>query len=359
MLFRTPSPSPALASDLEELDTLRERLNRATHRSTPWMGTLRRLVRATSVAQSTAIEGFRVTGAEAVSLVGGESSPNAERVDQLAVACYARAMDHVRAMARDPRFRWSDRVLLDLHFDACSFQRSDDPGLWRSGPVGIADGDGRLIYQAPDAETVPGLMQEIVEWLEQGDLDAHVVVRAAMAHLHVVSAHPFRDGNGRVSRIVQSLVLARDGLLSPEFASIEEYLGAHTPAYYAALQDAHGERYDPARDASDWIAFCVTAHLDQARGRLRQVQDAGERWERLERLAAKRGWPDRFVIALEQALFGGSDRTAYAREAQVSPATASSDLRRIVEAGLVVQRGQGPATRYEPSDALREAAAPT
>jgi fido (protein-threonine AMPylation protein) len=45
-------------------------------------------------------------------------------------------------------------------------------------------------------------MGETVDWLQDGDVDAHVVVRAAMAHLHVVSVHPFRDGNGRISRIV-------------------------------------------------------------------------------------------------------------------------------------------------------------
>jgi Fic family protein len=71
-------------------------------------------------------------------------------------------------------------------------------------------------------------MTDVVGWLREGDLDAPVVVRAAMAHLHLVSVHPFGDGNGRIARIVQSLVLAREGLLSPEFASIEEYLGKHT-----------------------------------------------------------------------------------------------------------------------------------
>ena len=86
------------------------------------------------------------------------------------------------------------------------------------------------------------------------------------------------------------------------------------------------------------------------------MRDAAARWEQLERLAEQRGWPDRFVVALEQSLFGVCDRTGYAREADVSSATASSDLRRMVEAGLLVQHGQGPATRYEPSDALRAAA---
>ena len=70
-------------------------------------------------------------------------------------------------------------------------------------------------------------MLEVAEWLEHGDLDAHIVVRAAMAHLHAVSVHPFRDGNGRISRILQSLVLARSGLLAPEHFRRELYGPQH------------------------------------------------------------------------------------------------------------------------------------
>lgn len=357
MLFRTPTPTPELARDLKELDRLRKQLNRETHSVSSWMGTLRRFVRATTIAQSTGIEGFHVSQEDALSLVSGAAHAAAGETAQEAVECYARAMQHVGVLSHDPAFRWLDRVILDLHFDTCCFQRDTGPGLWRTRSVGIVDGRGRVVYQAPDADAVPSLMDEIVDWLEHGDLDAHVVVRAAMAHLHVVSVHPFSDGNGRVSRIVQSLVLARDGLLTPEFASIEEYLGEHTPVYYEQLQIAHGPMYDPARDTSAWVAFCVTAHLQQARLRLDQMHDAATRWERLEHLAEARRWPDRFVIALEQSLFGSCDRASYAREADVAAATASSDLRRMVEAGLLVQRGQGPATRYAASDALRAAVA--
>lgn len=358
MLFATPPPWPQLEQDLLELDGLRRQLTRATvDRPAPWMGTLRRLVRGTSVNQSTSIEGFHVSDQDAVALVGGELRADAGDADRQAVECYARAMDHVGVLARDPGFDWQARVILDLHYDTCSFQRAHDPGLWRQGPVGITDGRGRIVYQAPNADEVPGLMFDISEWLECSDLDAHLVVRAAMAHLHVVSVHPFRDGNGRVSRIVQSLVLARGGLLAPEFASIEEYLGTHTPAYYEILQRTHGRTYDPMRDAAPWVEFCVAAHLQQAQRRLDQVNDAAARWERLEQLVEQRRWPDRFVVALEQSLFGGCDRTGYARETGVSPATASSDLRRMAEAGLLTQHGQGPATRYEPSDVLRAAAA--
>ena len=348
MISATPTPTTELRAQLEELDKLRGDLGHEVGRAVPWIGVLRRRVRASSVEGSTSIEGFSVEPGEAVALVSGDQRVDPGDENRQAVACYARAMDHVGVMATDPSFAWHDRAILDLHFDACSFQRSEGPGRWRSGPVGVTGNDGRIVYQAPDAEEVPGLMAEVVE-----DRDAHAVIRAAMAHLHVVSVHPFRDGNGRISRIVQSLVLAQEGLMSPEFGSIEEYLGAHTADYYAALNEAHGPSYQPERDASNWVAFCVKAHLAQARQRLAQIEDAAARWTYLEELVGSRGWPDRLTIALEQSLIGGSDRTGYATEAGISPATASADFRRLVDASLVEQKGRGRSVRYQASKQLR------
>ena len=128
--------------------------------------------------------------------------------------------------------------------------------------------------------------------------------------------------------------------MSPEFGSIEEYLAAHTAGYYEALNEAHGPTYQPDRDVSGWIAFCVDAHLAQARQRLSQIKEAAARWAHLEQVVESRGWPDRLVIALEQALMGGTDRSSYAAEAGVSPATASADFRRLLDAGLVEQRAE-------------------
>jgi Fic family protein len=317
------------------------------------MGSLRREIRASSIESSTSIEGFSVSPQEALELTSQHQSNDRDSEDRQAVACYARAMDHVGAMAVDPSFRWLDRVILDLHFDACHFQRDKDPGLWRRGPIGVTAADGSLEFRGPDPELIGDLIAEVVDWLQEGDLGHDVVVRAAMAHLHVTSVHPFRDGNGRVSRIVQSLVLARDGLASPEFLSIEEYLRTHTREYYAALREVQGGSYQPQRDASSWVAFCVEAHIAQAKQRLAQINRAASRWGVLEAETERRGLPDRTVIALEQSLLGGTDRGRYGREADVSPATASADLRRLLDAGLLVQHGRGRNVGYLASDALR------
>lgn len=354
MIFATPPIDGSLERRLNELAKLRERLGSEIGRPLRWIGTLRRLVRASAVESSTSIEGFSVDPDEAVALVSGDTRPSADDENQLAVSSYGRAMRHVAAMAADPRFRWSERVLLDLHFDACEFQGDKDPGLWRSGPISVTGPRGRIAYRGPDAEDVPDLMTEATDWLERGDLDAPAVVRAAMAHLHVVAIHPFRDGNGRVARIAQSLVLARDGLVSFEFASIEEYLGERTQDYYDVLEQTQGGSYKPERNAREWVEFCVDAHLDQAQRRLDQVAAAGARWTALETIAEDRDWPERMIIALEQSLVGGTDRGRYAQEADTSLATASADLRRLTDAGLLEQRGLGRSSRYIPSDALRD-----
>lgn len=354
MLFRTPSPSRALQRDLRELDELRDRLGAQTAGESPWLGSLRRQWRASSAESSIEIEGFRVPEGEAVAVASGDLLPDPSDDDRMALACYARAMDHVGVMAGDPAFRWVDRVILDLHFDACHFQRGKDPGRYRRHGIEVTSPrGGPPAYVAPPQEQVPELMAEVVEWLDAGDLDAHVAVRAAMAHLHVVSVHPFRDGNGRIARIVQSLVLARGGSLAPELVSIEEHLGRNTDDYYATLQKVQGGSYQPQRDAAPWVRFCIQAHIEQARRRLDQIAEAGARWSFLEEIAERRGWPDRLVVALEQSLFQGVDRASYAREAGVSAPTASNDLRRLLDAGLITQRGRGRATRYFASDELR------
>lgn len=355
MIYATPHPDAGLRSKLAAFDRLREELGSEARSAGPWLGSLRRQWRASSAESSIEIEGFRVPSEETLAITSGAKPPDPTDEDRMALSSYARAMDHVGIMAADQQFEWVERVLLDLHFDACYFQKDKDPGRYRKRGIEVTSpGGGPPAYVGPPAEEVRPLMQEVVGWLATGDLDAHLVVRAAMAHLHVVSVHPFRDGNGRIARIAQSLVLALGGLLAPELVSIEEHLGEHTAAYYAALQAVQGGSYQPQRDATPFVSFCIEAHVAQAERRLLQLTQAAKRWSYLERLVEQRGWPDRLVIALEQSLFHGTDRTTYAAEAGISAPTATNDLRRLMDAGLISQEGRGPSTRYLAGERLAD-----
>lgn len=351
MLIADPLVSPELAGGLNRLDALHDRLADETGAHRRYDGPIRRLALAEAVEASTAIEGYRMPISQAASLLEGRPLDPASDAQQ-AVAAYGRAMDHVLVLADDPHFAWDLRLLLDLHFDCCWWQWSRGPGRLRTDPIRVTGAAGATRYAAPPAGMVLSLMGELVDYLARAT--GHRVVRAAMAHLHLASIHGFRDGNGRHARIVHSLVLAREGLVSAEYCSIEPYLAAHTSGYYAALEEAQGGAYDRWRVADGWVAFCVRAHVEQAERRLALLKAAGRRWTALEDLARQRGWSDRLVIGLELAVVTGAlTRTAYAREADVSPATASSDLRRLLDAGLVEQQGRGRSTRYGPSEALR------
>ena len=354
MIYTTPTISTTVRRQLDEHDRLCEQLHAAVTDAGPWLRQLRRQLRAEVVESSVSIEGFVLPAGEAVAIVAGSATSDPRDRDRMAVAGYARALDHVGVMATDRDFRWSRQALLDLHFDACHFQRDRSPGTLRTGEIAVTGPDGTLVYQAPAADQVRNLLAETVAWLDHGDTDVHPTVRAAMAHLHIVSIHPFRDGNGRVARIVQSLVLARARRLAPEFNSIEEHLGRLTGEYYAGLQRVQGGRYQPERDATPWVRLCVGAHLEQTRRRLAQVTSAARRWDTLEKFAAKRMWPGRAVIAMEHSLVSEIDRSVYAAEAEISLATATSDIRRLVDAGLITQQGRAGSTRYTATGKLRE-----
>ncbi|MGH2905716.1 MAG: Fic family protein [Solirubrobacterales bacterium] len=353
-IYLTPEITPELSRKLEEIDELRGQIGAGTSSPEAWVKRLRRQVQATAYSSSTRMEGFETSDEDAARVVA--DSRAAETEGQIALECYLRAMQHVGVMSREDEFKWHRRVVLDLHFDACSFQKDKHPGAFREGGVGVLDQRDRPVYEGPPSSEVPGLVAEVLEWLAT-PAETHFIVTAAMTHLHLASIHPFEDGNGRTARILQSLVLAEAGDVSPEFGSIEEFIAENVVEYYAVLAEVQKGQYSPQLDATPWIEFCIDAHLEQARRRVKQVEDAVRRWAAIETLLAERGWPERFAIAIEQALIGSSDRGRYSAEADIALPTASGDFRRLLDAGLVEQRGRGRNIKYVASKALRAAIA--
>ncbi len=355
-IYATPPKSPALLRRLDELDELRRYLAHQLGVSAqPWTGALRRLAAAEVTVGSTSIEGYGASLEDTVEILARRHPSGASDETQRIIAAYAQAMDRVAVLADDHRFQWSSQTMLDLHFLVCHPQPQAGPGRLRDGPVMVTRGLGRDPYRPPPASDIPALVNEVANWLDAGDLSRHPVVRAAMAHLNLVSIHPFRDGNGRVARIVQSLVLAKEGLLRPELVSIEPFLGRHTREYYAVLEEVQGLTFDPHRDASAWVEFCIEAHVFEATERRRWLEIAYARHDFCEQLAREQAYPERFVIALDQALLGLPVTNAgYRREADIASPTATQDLQRLGRDGWLDQEGGGRSVRYVASRKLQE-----
>lgn len=356
MLIPTPSISEHEFQVIDEIDGIWRRLGYLGQSHRQWSGLLRRTAFARAVRGSNSIEGYLVSIDDAIAAAEDDLPFEATGETWDAVRCYRDAMTYVLRLVEDPHFSYSSALIRSLHYMMLKYAQAKSPGLWRPGDVYVRDSSsGDAVYTGAPADEVPGLMSELSEALNAHDPSVPGIVHAAMAHLNLVMIHPFRDGNGRMARCLQTLVLARAGTLYPPFSSIEEYLGhrQNTRAYYEVLQEVGGRRWDPDRDASPWIRFCLVAHYRQAMTVLRRSEWMRELWDLLEDELSARALPNRMLVALVDAASGFRVRNAsYRSAADLSLAMASRDLKRLADASLLVAQGEKRGRHYLASDRL-------
>jgi Fic family protein len=340
---------------IEQIDRIRKTLKYALSEPSRWYGFLRRSSFARAIRGSNSIEGFNVTAEDALAAVDGGEPTDAEQEAWEAVKGYRNAMTYVLQLATDEHFSYSEGLLRSLHYMMLHYDLTKHPGRWRPGPIYVNDEKKKeIVYEGPDAERVPGLMKELVESLNAQNNHVPVMARAAMSHLNLAMIHPFSDGNGRMARCLQTLVLAREGILSPEFCSIEEYLGDDTQAYYDVLAEVGRGAWHPENDVRPWIRFCLTAHFRQASTLLRRSKETKRVWDLLDVEVKRHGLPDRMVGALVNAAFGlRIKNTNYRIAADVSENVASRDLKELVDNGLLIASGEKRGRYYEASTPIR------
>jgi Fic family protein len=351
MLFQPPELVEVELAVLDDIEHLRDRLRLQLHEPRRWSGSLRRLSFARVIQGSNSIEGFVAELDDAAAVAVGEEPLDATEETGLALKGYRDAMTYVLQLASETDFSYTPQLLKSLHFMMTGYHLSNGPGRWRPGAIYVRnDETGEIVYEGPDADDVPTLIHELTDWLNK--IEHPCIVQASMTHLNFVMIHPFRDGNGRMARCLQSLVLARGGVLSPVFMSIEEYLGRNTPAYYAVLAQVGQGSWQPHNDARPWLRFTLTAHLRQARTLLRRVRESERMWIELEQVAARRRLPERAILALFDAALGLRVRNSTYRAAlrdtgdKISDQTAGRDLQKLVDAGLLRAHGQARGRFY-------------
>ena len=359
MLYEFPELDPVDLRVIAGIEEYRKELRHFLRTPRRWRGQLRRNLRARAMRGSNSIEGYEVSLDDALALLESDDEPlDADQRTILEVTGYRNAMTYVHQLADDPDFHFDQSLVRSLHFMMLGHDLDKSPGSYRRGPIYVHDEDQQeIVYEGPSSEEVTPLMGELLAQLEQQDDDAHqsVFVRASMAHLNFVMIHPFRDGNGRMARCLQTLILARNQVLGPEFSSIEEWLGRNTASYYEVLARTGEGQWRPENDAAAWVRFNLRAHHMQAQTVWHRVRESEELWARLEDLVTERKLPERAVNALFSAALGlRVRRGAYQGEIGVEYATANRDLKAMVEAGLLEARGETRGRYYLGSDYLRQ-----
>ena len=352
MLFETPELGERELAVLAAIDELAEKLRMRLHEPRRWYGSLRRAQFARAVQGSNSIEGYNAAVDDAAAIELGEPPLDADEETRLAIKGYCDAMTYVLQLSSEPNFHYGEQLLRSLHFIMTCYDLKTRPGLWRAGAIYIRNEEtGQIVYEGADIDDVPSLMHQLVMALNEED-DCPLTVRAGMAHLNLVMVHPFRDGNGRMARCLQTLVVARDGILSPVFCSIEEYLGRNTQEYYDVLARVGQRSWQPSGDAMPWVRFILTAHLRQARTLQMRIRESERLWDDLEKLIGKTGLPERTIPALYDAAMRFRIRNGTYRaileeaDESITEQVASRDLKALTDAGLLVPHGTARGRYY-------------
>ncbi|CAG6397800.1 Fic family protein [Actinacidiphila cocklensis] len=359
MLYATPSLSSADDRVLAEIAAMHSELSHAVRQApAKWTLDLRRALTASAIAASNTIEGFQVDVRDVADLMDGEREGiNASEADKAETLAYQQMMTYIQSLYDVEDFAYGKGLLNSLHWmlQGHHHSRRRPAGQWRRKPIFIsAAGDPLSVeYEGPGEDRLPALTGELVDWLNEGDLDAHPLVRAAMAHLNLVKIHPWVDGNGRMSRSLQTLVIARQRVLAPEFSSIEEWLGmpGNTWDYYRVLRDVGGPVYSPERDTGPWISFNLRAYHEQAQRVRHRVERSTDVWLLLDQHAASLGVSERQVAALhEVAIAGRVRRSRYEKSEGLNSQQATRDMQALVRSGVLAAVGQTKGRHYVAGD---------
>jgi Fic family protein len=280
---------------------------------------LRKQSRVRTVRGSVGIEGNDLTEEQVTAVLEGKrvaGSPRAIREVTNANAAYERAPGWRSTRERD--FLAAHRVLMS--------ELTDPVGGYRRTNVGVLDGT-RVAHIAPPTARVPTLMKALFSWLRTTSTSP--LVRACVAHYEILFIHPFTDGNGRMARLWQHVVMLE---ASPLFriVAVESVIRERQRAYYDALG-----RCDRRGDSAELIELLLEAQRDAL---ATVVAD----------LAPRRPTPAS-RLAAAQNHFGRRrfSRADYRRlHPGVSTATASRDLRAGLDDGALESRGEWRLTEY-------------
>ncbi len=201
-------------------------------------------------------------------------------------------------------------------------------GKWRTGNVGVFKGE-QVVHMAPSAKMVPGLMENLFGYISH-DLDVPWLIKACIFHYELEFIHPFSDGNGRMGRLWQQLLLMKVDPLF-EYIPVEILVKAYQDRYYAVLSEC-----DKAGDSTQFIDFSLELILDS----LKNYSDTAKPNARSpsSRLAYMRN-------KFSSKWFSRKDYMKIHHD--ISPATASRDLSIGVKDDLLIKKGSINQTRYK------------
>ena len=310
------------------------------------LSALRKVATIESIGSSTRIEGSKLTDREVEKLLSHLAIQSFETRDEQEVAGYAELMDLVFNSWRDIPF--NENHIKQLHQNLLRHSGKDarHRGQYKTNSNSVAAFDENgvqigIVFETASSFDTPRLMVELLTWVknERNKAALHPLLIIAIFVVVFLEIHPFQDGNGRLSRVLTTLLLIQAGYAYVPYSSLESVIELNKEAYYLALRQTQGSIRTDAPNWHPWLVFFLRSLAEQVR--------------RLEKKVER----ERFVLATLPEL--SLQIVEFAREhgrvtigdaiklTGISRNTLKQHFRNLVERGHLNLQGSGRGVWYE------------
>lgn len=343
--LKTYSISQELLRSIAAVDEFKGRWQALGILAPDRLSALRRIATIESVGSSTRIEGAKLSDEEVDRLLSGLDTRSFRSRDEQEVAGYADVMELVFAGWRDMPL--TENHVKQLHATLLRYSDKDERhrGEYKAlaNHVEAFDADGKslgVVFQTAPPFDTPRLTEELVQWTNAA-VDAgvyHPLLVIGVFVVRFLAIHPFQDGNGRLSRVLTTLLLLRAGYSYVPFSSLERIIEENKDEYYRSLRRAQATLDKDESHLGEWIVFFLRCLVQQKDVLARKVER--------ERLMAPLSPLDGRLLELTRE-HGQLTLAAVEKLTGANRNTLKAHLRRLVDAGRLRLLGRGRASWYE------------
>lgn len=236
------------------------------------LSALRKVATIESIGSSTRIEGSKLNDREVEKLLSNLSRQSFDTRDEQEVAGYAELMDLVFSAWQDIPF--NENYIKQLHQILLRHSEKDTRhrGQYKttSNSVAAFDENGvqiGIVFETASPFDTPRLMAELVEWVntERDKKHLHALLIISIFVVVFLEIHPFQDGNGRLSRVLTTLLLIQAGYAYVPYSSLESVIELNKEAYYLALRQTQGTIRTATPNWQPWLVFFLRSLAEQVR----------------------------------------------------------------------------------------------
>jgi Fic family protein len=258
-------------------------------------------------------------------------------------------------LTEDRLFRWHAHLFSGVRTTADKFR----VGAWRDdsdGPMQVVSGPiGRekIHYVAPAAESIPKEMSQYLDWFNS-ESEPDPLIKAGIAHLWFITVHPFEDGNGRIGRAIAEMCLARSDKSAQRFYSMSAQILEERNEYYRVLE----ETQKGSTEITKWLVWflgCLDRSLEKAEALTEGAIRTESFWRVLgDRKISINNRQKKMLNMLLNKFEGKLTTTKWAKITKCSQDTALSDIRSLIDAGVLEQEeAGGRSTSYKLREGIK------